>query len=377
MGKNVQVRDMAIYIFEMTFIALFGAILCRETEKRTKLYITLCFFMLTFVAGIRSVNVGVDTEQFCRAYRLIGMTPWSSLFSSFRYEWCFLLLCKVLNYISCDPQLLIIVSSVLINVPIGVFIFRNSPAVELSIFLYVGLGLYTSNMNIMREAIAVSFILIAFEMLKSKRDLLFLLFVFIASGFHQTAPFLLILWPLWRLGFNKHFIIAYVAIFVTSFVFAHQISDLLALLLGRDQIYSSEFTGNNYFSAFLKALLAVFITAIVLNYFHVGQKRGILLSNEDQFYCHMLMFWILFSILGMQIQIFSRLCMYFNVFALVGITCALRFIQNAGERAFVELLLGAIALSYFVIIGMFRPEWQGVIPYGVGVDFSDCIFLIR
>ena len=59
MGKNVQVRDMAIYIFEMTIIALFGAILCRETEKRTKLYITLCFFMLTFVAGIRSVNVGV------------------------------------------------------------------------------------------------------------------------------------------------------------------------------------------------------------------------------------------------------------------------------------------------------------------------------
>ena len=40
MGKNVQVRDMAIYLFEMTFIALFGAVLCRETEKRTKLYIT-------------------------------------------------------------------------------------------------------------------------------------------------------------------------------------------------------------------------------------------------------------------------------------------------------------------------------------------------
>ena len=323
---------MAIYIFEMTFIALFGAILCRETEKRAKLYITLCFFMLTFVAGIRSVNVGVDTEQFCRAYRLIGMTPWSSLFSSFRYEWCFLLLCKVLNYISCDPQLLIIVSSVLINVPIGVFIFRNSPAVELSIFLYVGLGLYTSNMNIMREAIAVSFILIAFEMLKSKRDLLFLLFVFIASGFHQTAPFLLILWPLWRLGFNKHFIIAYGAIFVTSFVFAHQISDLLALLLGRDQIYSSEFTGNNYFSAFLKALLAVFITAIVLNYFHVGQKRGILLSNEDQFYCHMLMFWILFSILGMQIQIFSRLCMYFNALIINFIRTLPTFIRTCADE---------------------------------------------
>lgn len=377
MGKNVQVRDMAIYLFEMTFIALFGAILCRESEKRTKLYITLCFFMLTFVAGIRSVNVGIDTEQFCRAYQMIGMTPWDNLFSSFRYEWAFLLLCKVLNYISVNPQLLLIVSSILINVPLGVFIFRNSSSAVLSAFLYVGLGLYASNMNIMREAIAVSFVLIAFEMLKANRNLLFFLFVAIASGFHQTAPFLVILWPLWRLGFNRKSILVYVTLFIVSFIFAHQISNLLASLLGREQLYNSEFTGSNYFGALLKALLALFIAVIVLNYFRVGQRVGIQLSNVDQFYCHMLMLWILFSILGMQIQIFSRLCMYFNVFALVGITRALRFIENAGERVFIMLLLGVVAFSYFIIVGLFRPEWQGVIPYEVGVDLSDCIALIR
>lgn len=368
---------MAIYLFEMTFIALFGAVLCRETEKRTKLYITLCFFMLTFVAGIRSVNVGVDTEQFCRAYQMIGMTPWDNLFSSFRYEWGFLVLCKVLNYVSVNPQLLIIVSSILINVPLGVFIFRNSSSAALSAFLYVGLGLYASNMNIMREAIAVSFVLIAFEMLKANRSLLFFLFVAIASGFHQTAPFLVILWPLWRLGFNRKSILAYVILFMVAFIFAHQISNLLASLVGREQLYNSEFTGSNYFGALLKALLALFIAVIVLNYFRVGQRVGIQLSNVDQFYCHMLMLWILFSILGMQIQIFSRLCMYFNVFALVGITCALRFIENAGERVFIMLLLGVVALSYFIIVGLFRPEWQGVIPYEVGVDFSDCISLMR
>lgn len=377
MGKNVQVRDMVIYLFEMTFIALFGAVLCRETEKRTKLYITLCFFMLTFVAGIRSVNVGVDTEQFCRAYQMIGMTPWDNLFSSFRYEWGFLVLCKVLNYVSVNPQLLIIVSSILINVPLGVFIFRNSSSAALSAFLYVGLGLYASNMNIMREAIAVSFVLIAFEMLKANRSLLFFLFVAIASGFHQTAPFLVILWPLWRLGFNRKTILVYVILFMVAFIFAHQISNLLASLVGREQLYNSEFTGSNYFGALLKALLALFIAVIVLNYFRVGQRVGIQLSNVDQFYCHMLMLWILFSILGMQIQIFSRLCMYFNVFALVGITCALRFIENAGERVFIMLLLGVVALSYFIIVGLFRPEWQGVIPYEVGVDFSDCISLMR
>ncbi len=368
---------MAIYLFEMTFIALFGAVLCRETEKRTKLYITLCFFMLTFVAGIRSVNVGVDTEQFCRAYQMIGMTPWDNLFSSFRYEWGFLVLCKVLNYVSVNPQLLIIVSSILINVPLGVFIFRNSSSAALSTFLYIGLGLYASNMNIMREAIAVSFVLIGFEMLKANRSLLFFLFVAIASGFHQTAPFLVILWPLWRLGFNRKSILVYVILFMVAFIFAHQISNLLASLVGREQLYNSEFTGSNYFGALLKALLALFVAVIVLNYFRVGQRVGIQLSNVDQFYCHMLMFWILFSILGMQIQIFSRLCMYFNVFALVGITCALRFIENAGERVFMMLLLGVVALSYFIIVGLFRPEWQGVIPYEVGVNFSDCASLMR
>lgn len=368
---------MAFYLCLMTFIAAFGAVLCREGDgRKAKLYVTMCFAALTLIAAVRSANVGVDTGQFTIAYTLIGMTPWEDLGSTFRYEWGFLILCKLLNYVSSDPQLLLVVSSLIINVPVGIFIYRNSPRVELSIFLYVALTLFTMNMNIMREAMAVSIVLIAFEMLKKGYDIWFLVLVGAATGFHQTAPFLLILWPLWRIDFNRRSFLVYCVLALILFFFSHQVSDLLAALLGRDEIYRDEYTGSNYFGALLKALLAVFVSAIVLNYFRVGKKRGLELSRAESFYCHMLMLWVLFSILGMQIQIFSRLCMYFNIFAVVGIACALRFIESKGERAFIELLIGAIALCYFVVIGVSRPEWQGVIPYEVSASVLHLISVI-
>lgn len=358
---------MAIYIAIMALVALLGAILCREGEgNKTKLYVVLCFAVLTIIAGARATTVGVDTPQFCWAYTAIGSTSWGSLRSTFRFEWGFLILCKLLNYISSDPQLLIAVSSVIINVPIGIFIYRNSTKPGLSIFLYLGLTLYTQNMNIMRNAMAVAFVLLAFEALKERRNVLFFALIALATGFHQTAPFLLILWPLWRLGFNRKTLLVYCVLCVVLFVFATPASDLLATLLGRDKIYNESFTGSNYFGALFKVLLALFITGVIFNYMRVGQKQGVALTQVDRFYCHMLMLWIVFASLGMQIEIFARIGVYFSIFAVVGVTRALRFVNNKGERVFVELLIGSVALCYFVIIGLYRPEWQGAIPYEVG-----------
>lgn len=361
---------MGIYIAIMAFIALFGAVLSHGENGNKKAYLIACFALLTVVASIRASTVGADTAMYARSYVAIGSSSWTSLTSSFRYEWGFLVLCKLLGYVTRDPQLLIAVSSLLINIPIAIFIYRNSPKPELSVFLYVGLTYYTQNMNVMREAIAVAFILIAFEMLKSEHRFWFVAFVLIAFSFHKTALFLLVLLPLWNLDFKRKTLIAYLALGVVLFIFATPISNLLAGLLGKDSIYRDEFTGSNYFGALFKALLAMFISFVVLNYYRVGSKRGFVLSQTDRFYCHMLMLWVMFTILGMQIQIYARLCMYFNVFALVGIAGALRFVGDKGERAFLELLIGGVALCYFLIIGIYRPEWQGVIPYEVGSTIS-------
>ena len=361
---------MAIYLATMALVAFFGAILYREgDEKKTKLYVTACFVALTVIAAARSDMVGADTSQFCRAYAHIGVTPWSSLGDSFRYEWGFLFLCKILNYISSNPQLLIVVSSIIINVPIGIFIYRNSPKPELSIFLYIGLTYFTQNMNVMREAMAVAIVLLAFELLKERRAFLFVLLIALAASFHKTALFLLILWPLWKLSFNRRTLLVYCALCLGLFVFANQVSDLLAFLMGRDELYSEKFSGSNYFGALFKFFLALFITFIIFNYLRVGQKRGIELTQVDRFYCHMLALWIMFALLGMQVEIYARLCMYFNIFAVIGVTRALRFVDSKGERAFVELLIGGVALCYFVIIGVYRPEWQGAIPYEVARIF--------
>jgi hypothetical protein len=362
---------MGVYLFILALIIILSiTILPSGRISSRRAYIIICFTVLIIVASIRSYSVGADTLQFYKAYSEISFAPWDQLTTTFRYEWGFLIFCKLLTCISSDPQLLLFASSCLINIPIGVFLYRNSENLGLSVFLYVALALYTSNMNVMREAIAASIVLIGFESLKKGHFLRFSLFVILAAFFHRTAFICFIFLPLWYAPFNKKTFLTYIIICAIVFVFAHQISDLIASALGRDQLYRDEYMGSNYNAALIKALFAFSLALIVFNYYHVGVKTGETISQQDTFYCHMLMLWVAFSVFGMQVEIFSRMGMYFNIFAPVGISCALRFAKSRSERIVLQLLIGAVALAYFIIIGVFRPEWQGVIPYTVASEIA-------
>ena len=118
---------MAIYIIVLIFEIIFGLLLSvNKRENSKKFFIIITFVILTIVAGIRTKDVGTDTEQYYRAYKRIG--TYTSINSAFneRYEKGFVILCYGLNKISSDPQILIFITSAFINFCVLRFIYRNS-----------------------------------------------------------------------------------------------------------------------------------------------------------------------------------------------------------------------------------------------------------
>ena len=60
---------MAIYIIVLIFEIIFGLLLSvNKKENSKKIFIIITFVILTIVAGIRTKDVGTDTEQYYRAY---------------------------------------------------------------------------------------------------------------------------------------------------------------------------------------------------------------------------------------------------------------------------------------------------------------------
>jgi capsular polysaccharide biosynthesis protein len=172
---------MAIYIIVLIFEIIFGLLLSvNKKENSKKIFIIITFVILTIVAGIRTKDVGTDTEQYYRAYKRIG--TYTSINSAFneRYEKGFVILCYGLNKISSDPQILIFITSAFINFCVLRFIYRNSNNLVYSVYLYITLNFYFSYMNIMRQAVAIGFLLLAFENLKSKKYVKYFLEILLA-----------------------------------------------------------------------------------------------------------------------------------------------------------------------------------------------------
>lgn len=359
--------------FVLFLVIIIWGMVCNPKERISErvLFIVPVFALMIALASVRDVSVGVDTEMYCRSYKLIGAMGWSS-FGLVRFEPAFTFLCLLLNQFSSNYQLLICATALLIYAPIGYAIARYSDNCLMSTYMFVALTLFTSYMNIMRQGIAVAFVLLAFFALVRRKKIVFVLLVLFASLFHSSALVFLLLLPLSFVPFRRKYIVAYCLLCVMAVAATELYSALAKLLLGKEQLYNPAYTGSNYFGAVIQAFFGCFFILLCVNYIEVRKENGIKSYYYDLIE-HALFLWLLFLMLGIKIEIFARLGYYFQILVIFAVPLALKA-PGRVERIVVGSFLCLLAFGYFVAIGLLRPEWQGVVPYVANIGNTVFMF---
>ena len=359
---------MTIYIILMLTVLLIGAAFnVNYTQKRKRYFLILFFTIITALAMLRKYTVGIDTKHFCNGYKLISKLNWDS-FDNINYEWGFAALCKLLNYISPDPQLLIIVSSLLIFPPVGRFIYKNSDDVVLSTYIFISLNIFSMNLNVMRQSIAVGIILLGIEYLKKDKNLTFTAFVLFASLFHKSALLCLIMLVFYRRNYTKitllYTVIASVAGFMgTKYVFKFAVN----IFEDYSGYIDSEFATSNYFGTAFNLSICVIILIFGLIYYRTD---GIYLLKKElnnqisyEFQAYSLSSCLFCLVVGMQMTILLRAKLYFTIFYISWLPNAIYTVVFKDMRVFYRLLFISFTMLYFIIVAIYRPEWYGVVPY--------------
>ena len=355
---------MTIYIIIIILTILLGYCLKpNKNQKNKKIYIIIIFSILAIVAAIRNYTVGVDTPQFCDAFEKISRMTIEQAEESTRYEIGFITLCKLLSYITTNYQILIIVTSLFIMFSVGQFIYKESKDCILSSLLFILLNCYAMYMNVMRQAIAISIILLGYTyFFKNNKIIKYFFTIIFASLFHQSAIIMIVTIFLQKLKFkNKYFLIT-IIISGIIFVFANPILNLFTKLFTTYSGYlESQFAVSNYFASVLNALVAIifFVIGICYNKNKFKEKDRTVLD----FYAFMIMLNVIFFVFIIKISIFSRLTTYFNIFNILLIPEFIRNIQKKEDKRFILLILLLCTLFYWGIISIYRPEWHGVVPY--------------
>ena len=360
---------MAIYLVQIVIILLMGLYFKPERKERgRKVFCVLSFLLLWFVSAFRADTVGADTPVYVSLYRNIGLYNVINV----RYEPGFILYLKGLHAISSQPVLMLAASSAIVIGTMCYLVFRASKQPMVSILLYIMFGGYHGQMNTMRQSIAIAFTVLAFLLLMSrskKYKILSALMIGLASTFQYVAlvcfvPYVMLVREsseertdiTLRKRMFRSMMYALIAFLAYTLVMQLAIRIFPSYA---HYLTNSRWSDSNYFGSFFKSLIHIvfLITGAIV-------FRNKKLDGFQHFLSIMLGFAVIFNVLSMRMEIWSRVSSMFSAYTTL--VFAAEIVDEVKERKTRHALMGAIllgAFAYMIITLHFRPEWLRVVPY--------------
>ena len=175
-------------------------------DRRKKNYIIICGIIMALMIGLRYKGVGSgDTAFYYNNWEMMSRTSWNDLprvLQSVDLEYGYQIIVWFLSHLFSDGQWLLIFSGIFFSLSVCLFIYRNSKNPVMSLIVFNCLGLFNFMVQGLRQAIAMSICLFAYEQCKKNHFFKFALLVAIASLFHASAIVFILVYFLSKFKLN-------------------------------------------------------------------------------------------------------------------------------------------------------------------------------
>ena len=241
-----------MYIYFLTFIVIiFLAIIIQKLMvKHKKTAILLCLlsiFILSLLAGLRSLDVGRDLRVYVIS-SFNNSRNFSSIISYLKYYYFKEPLYYALNYLvykySGNINVLLFAIQLIITSIIYYIAYKesenNKGTFSVYIFSYIIIW-YNTSFNIVRQSLAIAIMLLGFKSLIENKNKKFVLLIFLAFLFHSSAIFCL-LFPLIKkvskLKNRKLYLVLLPIIFILIFTFLKPIMSTMSVIPFFEKYYN-------------------------------------------------------------------------------------------------------------------------------------------
>lgn len=306
-------------------------------ERPNMLFTLFALFSLAIVSGLRN-NIG-DTYFYIHAYKVKQLT-WATILEE--KDIGFGVLQMLLQGITKNPQLLIIVTALITNTLI-VFVFYNySKLLDISLYVFITGGLYLVTMNGIRQSLAAAIIFVGTKYLIYGNFVKYTLLIVFASLFHQSA---LILIPIYFLVRFKAWSKATLILICSAVVIVigfEQFSSILFNAIGDTQ-YS-------HYQSFQEGganILRVVVYAAPLLIAYLGRDKLRESCNYSDVIVNMSILGLVFMIISTQNWIFARFTIYFTLYQILLISWTIKLFRNQDQKLYYFVILVLYLAYYF------------------------------
>lgn len=297
------------------------------------MYMILTFIVLFLLGSIR-YNVGTDFPQYY-SYFMNGS------FNLEVFEPGYELLNKVVYRISNNPQSIIIVTTLIILTLTFLAIKNYSTNIAMSTFLFVFGFFYFDSLNVIRQYIAVMMIFFGFKYVYEKKYL-FIFNVLLASLFHYSALFSLVMLFTKKIKIKKQHVISVYSIILIFNIFSEELMNLIFIIISNIPFLSKYVTYQEVFTSNLESMPYDFLVfSIILMLSCFVSEKTFQRYKYFNLYQNNILITVLLKGLALNYKFFDRISIYFSIYLILILPIIfkeLRFKGSIHLRRIVELV---------------------------------------
>lgn len=322
---------------------------------------TIVFFVVILVLTSTVRHGFIDTYAYKIMYEssrnnlhYVNSAPWGV-----EAGWLYVL--YYLNFLSSDPKLMLFVVALIINAAYAKVCVEYSEDTVLSLFIYFCLNFLDTN-NGVRQCFSAGIIIFAFSLLKQKKYIRYILCIWVASLFHESA-IVMLLFAFVSLGkpFNIKVVLTLLAGIVFLF-FPEAISSFLGetVIDNKYNMYLDNNIGMGILRCFIVGVFPLLLALLFYLKCKLNKKE---MSRETSLLFNLLIINAVLYLMGMYMQYWARLAFYTSFAPIVLMPKLIREVfENKSYRTIkvVAIILYFIFFAYNVYVN---------IGYGAMKDF--------
>lgn len=174
---------MVFYLCNLTLICFFSYVLKRC--KQENIMFVVMFIWLAILGALRGNGVGLDYNNYKDFFQLVANNKLSRVIKS--SDPGYVVINKIIGIFTDNFQWLLAVSSFLSFAGVVYFIRKYSHYPVISLWIYITMGSFQATFTTIRQAIAISIVLIAYNFAIKKKLIKFAVLIIAAASFHYSA----------------------------------------------------------------------------------------------------------------------------------------------------------------------------------------------
>lgn len=329
-----------------------------EQAKIQKIFLVVSSIILALFTGLRDQKTGADTWNYGETFlRTVHISKFSTAMNSdmkngeYGYRaWTWLI-----SRFTSNPNVFFTITAVIFAVCLAVYIYKNSQNPFFSMVLYYTVGMFGFQMTGMRQSLAMAILLISFEFIKKRKLIWFLIMVYIASLFHNSALAFVLAYPIVHLKMDFKTFMLYSISFIFCMAYGNKLSRFLASSNDNYSHYEIGSAVSDNMGG--QTVIGMFLLTIILCYIF---KDGFLSQNKY----NMLFFNLTIVALGIYIlryssRIFERLSFYYQFAFIILLPNVIEAIPDDKTRKTVYTCAIILACALFFYRYQIKPSYYG------------------